>query len=103
MCIAGVTDLQQLCRNRCRRFLSEVAVKNVRGFEVGLDRTTKAHLLGYWVDEEPRRWEGRATGECTFDLVGWLQRCRGRKRLPSGVLAQRLTRCMARASVTSTR
>lgn len=59
-------------RGYSRRFLSEVAVESTRGFEVGLELTTKAHLLGYRVDEVPSSWEDRTAGESKFDLVGWL-------------------------------
>jgi glycosyltransferase involved in cell wall biosynthesis/SAM-dependent methyltransferase len=59
-------------RGYSRRFLSEVAVESERGFEVGLELTTKAHLLGYRVDEVPSSWEDRTAGESKFDLVGWL-------------------------------
>lgn len=59
-------------RGYSRRFLSEVAVESERGFEVGLELTTKAHLRGYRVDEVPSSWEDRTAGESKFDLVGWL-------------------------------
>lgn len=59
-------------RGYSRRFLREVAVESERGFEVGLELTTKAHLLGYRVDEVPSSWEDRTAGESKFDLVGWL-------------------------------
>lgn len=36
-----------------RRFLDDVAVESERGFEVGLELTTKTHRLGYRVDEVP--------------------------------------------------
>ena len=39
---------------------------------MGLELTTKAHLLGYRVDEVPSSWEDRTAGESKFDLVGWL-------------------------------
>ncbi|MEE6176560.1 glycosyltransferase [Mycobacterium sp. 050134] len=55
-----------------RRFLQEVPVESVRGFEVGLELTTKAHLLGYRVDEVPSTWTDRTAGTSKFDLVGWL-------------------------------
>jgi dolichol-phosphate mannosyltransferase len=55
-----------------RRFLEDVVVESVRGFEVGLELTTKAHLLGYRVDEVPSSWEDRTAGTSKFDLVGWL-------------------------------
>jgi len=59
-------------RGYSRRFLREVAVESERGFEVGLELTTKAHLLGYRVVEVPSSWEDRTAGESKFDLVGWL-------------------------------
>jgi dolichol-phosphate mannosyltransferase len=55
-----------------RRFLEGVPVESVRGFEVGLELTTKAHLLGYRIDEVPSSWEERTAGASNFDLVGWL-------------------------------
>ena len=55
-----------------RRFLKDVAVESVRGFEVGLELTTKAHLLGYRIDEVPSSWTDRTAGTSKFDLVGWL-------------------------------
>jgi dolichol-phosphate mannosyltransferase len=55
-----------------RRFLDEVPVESGRGFEVGLELTTKAHLLGYRVAEVPSSWDDRTAGTSKFDLVGWL-------------------------------
>ncbi|BCI88904.1 hypothetical protein NIIDMKKI_41100 [Mycobacterium kansasii] len=55
-----------------RRFLDDVPVESLRGFEVGLELTTKAYLLGYRVDEVPSSWEDRTAGTSKFDLVGWL-------------------------------
>jgi dolichol-phosphate mannosyltransferase len=55
-----------------RRLLDDVAVESARGFEVGLELTTKAHLLGYRIDEVPSSWEDRTAGASKFDLVGWL-------------------------------
>jgi dolichol-phosphate mannosyltransferase len=55
-----------------RRFLEDVAVESVRGFEVGLELTTKAYLQGYRVDEVPSSWDDRTAGTSNFDLVGWL-------------------------------
>lgn len=59
-------------RGYSRRFLQDVVVESERGFEVGLELTTKAHLLGYRVDEVPSSWEDRTAGTSQFDLVGWL-------------------------------
>ncbi|OBI93921.1 glycosyltransferase [Mycobacterium sp. 1245805.9] len=55
-----------------RHFLEEVPVESGRGFEVGLELTTKAHLLGYRIDEVPSSWDDRTAGTSKFDLVGWL-------------------------------
>lgn len=54
------------------RFLEDVPVESVKGFEVGLELTTKAHLLGYRIDEVPSTWDERTAGTSKFDLVGWL-------------------------------
>ncbi|CAM4078751.1 Undecaprenyl-phosphate 4-deoxy-4-formamido-L-arabinose transferase [Mycobacterium basiliense] len=59
-------------RGYSRRFLDDVAVESVKGFEVGLELTTKAHLTGFRVDEVPSSWEDRTAGTSKFDLVGWL-------------------------------
>ena len=59
-------------RGYSRRLLDEVPVESVRGFELGLELTVKAHLLGYRVDEVASSWEDRTAGESRFDLVGWL-------------------------------
>ncbi|ORW91916.1 glycosyl transferase [Mycobacterium sp. IEC1808] len=55
-----------------RRFLEDVPVQSRRGFEVGLELTTKAHLLGYRIDEVPSSWDDRTAGTSRFDLAGWL-------------------------------
>ncbi|BBZ44570.1 glycosyltransferase [Mycobacterium parmense] len=55
-----------------RRFLEEVPVESLRGFEVGLELTTKAHLLGYRIDQVPSSWDDRTAGTSKFDLIGWL-------------------------------
>ncbi|MFV0493657.1 glycosyltransferase [Mycobacterium sp.] len=59
-------------RGYSRRFLDQVPIESVRGFEVGLELTTKAHLHGYRIDEVPSSWEDRTAGTSKFDLVGWL-------------------------------
>lgn len=59
-------------RGYSRRFLDEVPVESIKGFEVGLELTTKAHLMGFRVDEVPSSWEDRTAGTSKFDLVGWL-------------------------------
>ncbi|KLO32782.1 glycosyltransferase [Mycobacterium haemophilum] len=65
-------DVTTNFRAYSRRFLDEVPVESVRGFEVGLELTTKAHLLGFRIDEVPSGWHDRVAGTSKFDLVGWL-------------------------------
>ncbi|MCC7366860.1 MAG: glycosyltransferase [Chloroflexi bacterium] len=55
-----------------RRFVQAVPIESDRGFEVALELTTKAHRLGYRVDEVPSSWKDRSAGESNFDLAGWL-------------------------------
>ncbi|MBW0017787.1 MAG: glycosyltransferase [Mycobacterium sp.] len=55
-----------------RRLLDDIPVESVKGFEVGLELTIKAHLQGYRVDEVPSSWDDRTAGTSKFDLVGWL-------------------------------
>ena len=59
-------------RGYSRRFLDDVAVESDRGFEVGLELTVKAHLLGFRVSEIPSTWHDRTVGESRFDLIGWM-------------------------------
>jgi dolichol-phosphate mannosyltransferase len=68
----GTHDATTNFRAYSRRFLDAVPVESGRGFEVGLELTTKAHLLGYRIDEVPSSWDDRTAGDSKFDLVGWL-------------------------------
>jgi hypothetical protein len=52
--------------------LGDGAQESLRGFEVGLELTPKAYLLGYRVDEVSSSWTDRTGGTSKFDLVGWL-------------------------------
>lgn len=53
-------------------FLRSVRVESRQGFEVALELTVKAHLMGMKVDEVPTVWTDRSAGESKFRLWRWL-------------------------------
>jgi len=55
-----------------RRLLNTATVESRAGFELGLELTVKAHLLGMRVDEVPTTWRDRTAGESRFRLWEWL-------------------------------
>ncbi len=54
------------------RFLKAVPMESRNGFEVGLELTVKAHILGFRVDEVPSSWVDRSAGKSRFRLIKWL-------------------------------
>ena len=54
------------------RFLSTVEVESVRGFEIALELTVKAHLAGARVAEIPSSWVDRSAGKSNFKLWKWM-------------------------------
>lgn len=54
------------------RFLRAVPVESQKGFEVALELTAKAHVLGYQVSEVPSSWQDRSAGQSRFRLWAWL-------------------------------
>jgi hypothetical protein len=57
-----------------RRFLDEVTIESEGGFELGLELTVKATLMGRVVREVPAVWRDRVVGESRFRLRAWLPR-----------------------------
>ena len=55
-----------------RAFIDAVEIESKRGFEIGLELCTKAHLGGMHVAEIPTTWRERTVGESRFDIVGWI-------------------------------
>jgi hypothetical protein len=55
-----------------RPLLDAVEIESRAGFELGLELTVKAHLLGMAVDEVPTTWRDRVAGESRFRLWRWL-------------------------------
>ncbi|HEV3232083.1 MAG TPA: glycosyltransferase [Candidatus Dormibacteraeota bacterium] len=55
-----------------RRLLDAVELESEGGFEIGIELTVKAHLLGMRVTEVPTTWRDRTAGESRFDLRRWI-------------------------------
>lgn len=55
-----------------RRLLDRVGIQSKAGFELGLELTVKAHVLGLKVDEVPTTWRDRTAGESRFKLWEWI-------------------------------
>jgi glycosyltransferase involved in cell wall biosynthesis len=54
------------------RFLARVEVESVRGFEIALELTVKAHLAGARLTEIPSSWVNRSAGKSNFELWKWM-------------------------------
>ena len=57
-----------------KRLLQKVTIESTGGFELGLELTVKAYVLGMRVAEVPTTWSDRTAGESRFRLWKWLPR-----------------------------
>src|SRR5712692_11572598 len=57
-----------------KRLLERVTIESDGGFELGLELTDKAHLLGMRIAEVPTTWRDRTAGKSRFRLWTWLPR-----------------------------
>lgn len=55
-----------------RRLLDAVTIESRAGFELGLELTVKAHLIGLGVDEVPATWRDRRAGQSRFRMWRWI-------------------------------
>jgi glycosyltransferase involved in cell wall biosynthesis len=55
-----------------RRLLERVTIESSAGFELAIELTVKAHLLGMRVAEVPTTWRDRTAGQSRFQLRKWL-------------------------------
>lgn len=55
-----------------RTLLDQVTIESEAGFELALELTVKAHLLGLPMAEVPTTWRDRTAGESRFRLMRWL-------------------------------
>ena len=57
-----------------RRLLDQVTIESTGGFELGIELTVKAYVLGMRVAEVPTTWRDRTAGQSRFRLWNWLPR-----------------------------
>lgn len=69
-----VHDATSNFRLYSRRLLDQVTIESTGGFELGIELTVKAHLLGMRVAEAPTTWRDRTAGTSRFRLWQWLPR-----------------------------
>lgn len=69
-----VHDATSNFRLYSRRLLDRVTIESTGGFELGIELTVKAYLLGMRVAEVPTTWRDRTAGQSRFRLWNWLPR-----------------------------
>ena len=69
-----VHDATSNFRLYSKRLLNQVTIESTGGFELGIELTVKAHLLGLRVGEVPTTWRDRTAGQSRFRLWQWLPR-----------------------------
>jgi hypothetical protein len=69
-----VHDATSNFRLYSKRLLNQVTIESTGGFELGIELTVKAHLLGMRLAEVPTTWRDRTAGESRFQLWEWLPR-----------------------------
>lgn len=57
-----------------RELVDRVEIESTGGFELALELTVKAHLLGLPITELPTVWTDRVAGQSNFKLMKWLPR-----------------------------
>jgi glycosyltransferase involved in cell wall biosynthesis len=69
-----VHDATSNFRLYSKRLLNQVTIESTGGFELGIELTVKAYLLGMRLAEVPTTWRDRTAGESRFQLWEWLPR-----------------------------
>ena len=69
-----VHDATSNFRLYSRRLLDRVVIESTGGFELGIELTVKAYLLGMRIAEVPTTWRDRTAGQSRFRLWNWLPR-----------------------------
>ena len=74
--LAGIPvhDATSNYRLYSKRLLQQVTIESDGGFELGIELTVKAYLLGLRVAEVPTTWRDRTAGQSRFQLWKWLPR-----------------------------
>lgn len=68
----GTHDATNNFKAYSRQLLDEVEIESSSGFELGLELTAKAHLLGHDIVEIPTTWRDRTAGESRFQVFKWM-------------------------------
>jgi dolichol-phosphate mannosyltransferase len=68
----GTHDVTNSFRAYRTEFLRQVRVESQGGFELALELTAKAHVLGRRVTEVPATWRDRTAGQSRFRLAAWI-------------------------------
>ena len=68
----GTHDATNNFKAYSREFLDDVEIESDRGFELGLELATKAHLTGYQIREIPTTWKDRTAGASRFQVIKWM-------------------------------
>jgi dolichol-phosphate mannosyltransferase len=69
-----VHDATSNFRMYSKRLLNQVTIESTGGFELGIELTVKAYLLGLTLAEVPTTWRDRTAGTSRFQLWQWLPR-----------------------------
>jgi dolichol-phosphate mannosyltransferase len=69
-----VHDATSNFRLYSKQLLNQVTIESTGGFELGIELTVKAYLLGMRVAEVPTTWRDRTAGQSRFQLWQWLPR-----------------------------
>ena len=69
-----VHDATSNFRMYSKTLLNQVTIESTGGFELGIELTVKAYLLGMKVAEVPTTWRDRTAGTSRFQLWQWLPR-----------------------------
>jgi dolichol-phosphate mannosyltransferase len=69
-----IHDATSNFRMYSQRLLDRVTIESTGGFELGIELTVKAYLLGMRVAEVPTTWRDRTAGTSRFQLWNWLPR-----------------------------
>lgn len=65
-------DISNSFRMYSRKVLDKIKIESTGGFELGMEITVKAYVLGFKIMEIPTTWRDRAAGKSNFKLWQWL-------------------------------
>lgn len=72
LCGLKTHDATNSYRLYSKELLNRTTIESDGGFELGLELTVKAHLMGLRIDEVPATWLDRTAGASRFQMRKWL-------------------------------